>query len=90
MVIKRACILAEGNCISVDEISPEIVKATLPLLGSASAAARGETLRDRVRLFETEHILRAIAEAGGDRKLAAQTLGISLSSLYGKLSGVQK
>jgi DNA-binding NtrC family response regulator len=89
-VIKRACILAEGNCISVDEISPEIVKATLPLIHSANAAARGETLRDRVRQFEAEHILRAIDEANGDRKLAAQRLGISVSSLYGKLSIVQK
>jgi DNA-binding NtrC family response regulator len=89
-VIKRACILAEGNCISVDEIVPEIVKATLPLLGFENAVMRGESLRDRVRLFETEHIQRAIAEAGGDRRLAAQTLGISLSSLYGKLSGAQK
>ncbi|HEY5292296.1 MAG TPA: sigma-54 dependent transcriptional regulator [Burkholderiales bacterium] len=89
-VIKRACILAEGNCISIDEIPSEIVKATMPLLDSANAVMRGESLRDRVRQFEAEHILRAIDDAGGDRKLAAQMLGISLSSLYGKLSGAQK
>jgi len=89
-VIKRACILADGNCITIDEISPDIVKATLPLIDSANAVMRGESLRDRVRLFEAEHILRAIDDAGGDRKLAAQALGISLSSLYGKLGGVKK
>ena len=88
--IKRACILAEGDCISIDEISPEIVKAALPLIDPANAATRGEPLRDRVRKFEAEHILRAIDDAGGDRKLAAQRLGISLSGLYAKLSGVQK
>ncbi len=88
--IKRACILAEGNCISIDEISPEIVKAALPLIDPANAATRGESLRDRVRKFEAEHILRSIDDAGGDRKLAAQRLGISVSGLYAKLSGVQK
>jgi DNA-binding NtrC family response regulator len=89
-VIKRACILAEGNSISIDEISPEIVKATLPMIDSANEMSRGDSLRDRVRQFEAEQLLRAIDDAGGDRKLAAQRLGISLSSLYGKLSGVQK
>ena len=89
-VIKRACILAEGNCISIDEISPEIVKATLPLIDSAHELSRGDSLRERVRQFESEQLLRAIDDAGGDRKLAAQKLGISLSGLYSKLSGAQK
>ena len=89
-VVKRACILAEGNCISIDEISPEIVKATLPLIDPAHELSRGDSLRERVRQFEAEQLLRAIDDAGGDRKLAAQKLGISLSGLYAKLSGVQK
>lgn len=43
------------------------------------------TLRERVRRFELSLIRRAIDEAGGDRRLAAQRLGIGLSSLYRKL-----
>ncbi|RZS58141.1 sigma-54-dependent transcriptional regulator [Sphaerotilus mobilis] len=43
------------------------------------------TLRERVRRFEIGLIRRAIDEAGGDRRLAAQRLGIGLSSLYRKL-----
>jgi two-component system response regulator AtoC len=43
------------------------------------------SLRDRVRRFELSLIRRAIEEANGDRRLAAQRLGIGLSSLYRKL-----
>ena len=43
------------------------------------------TLRERVRRFELSLILRAIEDAGGDRRTAAQRLGIGLSSLYRKL-----
>ncbi len=89
-VIKRACVLAEGNTISIDEISADIVNATLPTLDSNNAMTRSHSLRDRVRQFEAEQIQRAIDDADGDRKLAAQRLGISLSSLYGKLSIAQK
>ncbi|MFM2121169.1 MAG: hypothetical protein RL722_2637 [Pseudomonadota bacterium] len=46
-------------------------------------------LRERVRHFERSLILRAIDEAGGDRRLAAQRLGIGLSSLYRKLEEFQ-
>jgi two-component system response regulator AtoC len=42
-------------------------------------------LRERVRRFEVGLIRRAIDEAHGDRRLAAQRLGIGLSSLYRKL-----
>jgi two-component system response regulator AtoC len=42
-------------------------------------------LRERVRRFEVSLIKRAIEDASGDRRLAAQRLGIGLSSLYRKL-----
>ncbi|MEY4751613.1 MAG: hypothetical protein RIQ60_3827 [Pseudomonadota bacterium] len=45
----------------------------------------GLSLRERVRRFEVHLILRAIEDADGDRRLAAQRLGIGLSSLYRKL-----
>ncbi|MBL8289084.1 MAG: sigma-54-dependent Fis family transcriptional regulator [Rubrivivax sp.] len=55
--------------------------------GGAAAAGPGSEgpLRERVRRFELALIRRAIEEAGGDRRLAAQRLGIGLSSLYRKL-----
>jgi two-component system response regulator AtoC len=42
-------------------------------------------LRDQVRRFEGEQIQRAISDCNGDRRSAAQKLGIGLSSLYRKL-----
>jgi two-component system response regulator AtoC len=38
-----------------------------------------------VRRFENGVIHRAIADADGDRRVAAQKLGLGLSSLYRKL-----
>ena len=90
-VLHRAAILADGGCIRVGDLPPEVTHAAN---GSApaAAAAHGDAaqggegpLRDRVRRFELSLIRRAIDEAGGDRRLAAQRLGIGLSSLYRKL-----
>ena len=83
-VITRACILAEGRTISVDELPAE-----LTLSGSrTSAAGRGQggSLREQMHAIQTEILARAIQDAAGDRKLAAQKLDISLSSLYAKLN----
>ncbi|MCS7101446.1 MAG: hypothetical protein NZL99_07100 [Burkholderiaceae bacterium] len=39
----------------------------------------------QLRRFESEVILRALEQSDGDRRIAAQRLGIGLSSLYRKL-----
>ncbi len=88
-VLHRAAILADGGCIRVVDLPPE-VSHIAPQAGSttsaASADAGGEgSLRERVRRFEISLVRRAIDEADGDRRLAAQRLGIGLSSLYRKL-----
>ena len=85
-VLHRAAILADGGCIRVADLPPEVSR--LPPAGVAAAAAPdgGEgTLRERVRRFELALIRRAIDDAGGDRRVAAQRLSIGLSSLYRKL-----
>jgi len=43
------------------------------------------SLRAQIRRFEAQVILRALEDADGDRRLAAQRLGIGLSSLYRKI-----
>jgi len=77
-VINRARILAENDCITV---------ADLPSLLVANRQGTGGegSLRAQVQRLEVEIIERAIAEAEGDRRVAARRLGISLSSLYRKL-----
>jgi two-component system response regulator AtoC len=83
-VLHRAAILADGGLIRAVDLPPEVSRVNST--GAAPAAGNGDgTLRERVRRFELGLIRRAIDEAQGDRRLAAQRLGIGLSSLYRKL-----
>jgi two-component system response regulator AtoC len=86
-VLHRAAILADGGCIRVVDLPPEVSSISANPADRVGPAAEGGegTLRERVRRFELSLIRRAIDEAGGDRRLAAQRLGIGLSSLYRKL-----
>jgi two-component system response regulator AtoC len=88
-VISRACILADDNRISVADLPAAIVQTTWPQVATGAATGLGGTLRDQMRTLELEILQRAIDDAGGDRKLAAQKLGIGLSSLYRKIEEVQ-
>ncbi len=84
-VLHRAAILADGGVIRAVDLPPEVTRAA-PLPLPAGEPGGGEpSLRERVRRFELSLILRAIEDAGGDRRSAAQRLGIGLSSLYRKL-----
>jgi len=86
-VLHRAAILADGGRIRVSDLPPEVSR----LNGGAHQQPASEIdcgegqLRERVRRFELQLIRRAIDDAGGDRRTAAQRLGIGLSSLYRKL-----
>ena len=87
-VLHRAAILADGGCIRVVDLPPEVTRAAANGSETSTSAERegGDgSLRDRVRRFELSLIRRAIDEANGDRRLAAQRMGIGLSSLYRKL-----
>ncbi|MFM2065723.1 MAG: hypothetical protein RLZZ584_632 [Pseudomonadota bacterium] len=94
-VLHRAAILADGGCIRAADLPPEVTRASVPANsgsiggppngGAGGGTGEGGGLRERVRRFEVSLILRAIDDAGGDRRLAAQRLGIGLSSLYRKL-----
>jgi two-component system, NtrC family, response regulator AtoC len=84
-VIARARILAESACITVADLPPEVTRLGPAHPNGAKADGREEYLRERVRKFEAAVIQGAVDGAGGDRRLAAQRLGISLSSLYRKL-----
>ena len=84
-VIDRALILADNGCITCADLSVQITRGALPAAAAAVALDGGESLRDQVRRFENGVISRAIAEADGDRRVAAQKLGLGLSSLYRKL-----
>ena len=81
-------ILTEGGRITVADLPPQLTPAAPAGAGAVGGgpSQSGEgTLRDQVRRFEHGRILRAIDDSGGDRRAAAQRLGIGLSSLYRKL-----
>jgi two-component system response regulator AtoC len=84
-VINRARILAEGDRITLGDLPSNVIKSSGPVAGADMQAAPEASLREQLRKFETDILRRALEEAGGDRRLAAQRLGIGLSSLYRKL-----
>ena len=84
-VINRACILAEDNRISVADLPSAILQASSLQTATGTATSSDGYLREQMRRLELEILRRAVENAGGDRKLAAQRLGIGLSSLYRKM-----
>ena len=82
-VIEHTMILAEGKRITVKDLPASIVAS------SQGNAAFTFNLKDALRQFEKQHILRALEQAGQDRKEAAKLLDISLSSLYRKIEELE-
>jgi transcriptional regulator with PAS, ATPase and Fis domain len=82
-VINRARILAENKRITVSDLPAALVGS--PGTGGLDGSDGETSLRLQLRRYEIKLLQDAIAEAEGDRRAAAQRLGISLSSLYRKL-----
>jgi DNA-binding NtrC family response regulator len=83
-VINRVYILSEGERVSLADLPPEITRQNAGREAGALLDA-GTGLREQLRRAEAQFISKALEEAGGDRRLAAQRLEIGLSSLYRKL-----
>ena len=82
-VIEHTMILADGVRITVKDLPASIVAS------SQGNAAFTFNLKDALRQFEKQHILRALEQSGQDRKEAAKLLDISLSSLYRKIEELE-
>ncbi len=82
-IIDRALILADAGRITFADMPAQISRISPRVLPDNSNASA--LLRDQVRQFEFGIINNIINEVCGDRRLAAQKLGIGLSSLYRKL-----
>lgn len=72
--VQAAVLLCEGETVTAGLLELE---NTVPATGSALALKDGE--------MEKEKILRALEKAGGNRKLAAEMLGIGRTTLYNKI-----
>ena len=89
-VINRAYILSDGGHIGLADLPPEIshqsvAREVASISVTDEVADEEGNLRNRMRQTEAKYIAKALEDAGGDRKVAAQKLGISLSSLYRKM-----
>ena len=81
--IARALILAENECIQISDLPQNINTLDIPELQNLSGSI--DSLKHQLHCYEIAVIKKAIKEANGDRKLAANRLGIGVSSLYRKL-----
>jgi DNA-binding NtrC family response regulator len=88
-VINRAIILADGELITLADIPAELSRVA-PSSGTAVAFESSGDLRSEMRRHEAELVFRALAAVAGDRRQAAQKLGIGLSSLYRKLEEFER
>jgi DNA-binding NtrC family response regulator len=90
-VIERACILADGAFLTERELSISMPPNDMPMLRAAPAfAARvaaepGPQDSSSLARVERDHIRRALSKAGGNKKVAAQMLGLSRRALYRRL-----
>lgn len=74
-MIERACILCDG---------PLLDAASLPLEVLGAPEQPGGAIYD-LEQIEREHIRRVLAHTGGNKTLAAELLGIGLTTLYAKV-----
>ncbi len=84
-VIARSLILAENSQIEVHDLPQQISKQQN---GHRMSVQTQGTLKEQMRTYEIAVINLAIEECNGDRKEAADRLGIGVSSLYRKLEEV--
>ena len=77
--LERAMVLGGGELLSLADLSVSEDPATAPV-------AHPRDLREAVRQFEHRYLIDVLDEARRDKRKAADLLGISLASLYRKLS----
>jgi transcriptional regulator with PAS, ATPase and Fis domain len=78
-VIEHAMILGDGDWITIADL-PRALKPAADV-----ALPVGDDLREALRTYEKAHIQGVLTSAEGDKRLAAERLGVSLSSLYRKI-----
>jgi DNA-binding NtrC family response regulator len=83
-VIERACLLTEGPVITPQDIQASIRPTVIVPPGSSRPTPGGDP-PDALSSLERRHIMRVIAETGGNKARAARKLGLSRRALYRRL-----
>ena len=84
-VLERATILADGSLITRAQLWMEEADATRSGGGGGAADGPATTTGGSLADLERETIVRTLAAVGGNRRVAAEKLGIGLRTLYEKL-----
>jgi DNA-binding NtrC family response regulator len=82
-VLERACILADGPVITEQAISASLRQS--PAHGLRLSADEAEESDQALSSLERQHIMKVIAETGGNKARAARQLGLSRRALYRRL-----
>jgi two-component system response regulator PilR (NtrC family) len=77
--IEHAMIVGEGEWVTAADLPRGVQRELAP------ETAAGDDLRDALRLYERVHIETVLRKTNGDKRAAADRLGLSLSSLYRKI-----
>ena len=80
--IERAAVLSDHETLSAEDFKTQPLS---PTRGSPGGGPVGGSLRDAVEAAERQAIASALAAADGNRRTAAQQLGISVRSLFYKM-----
>jgi len=88
-VINRAHILADGDRITLADLPPDIARSAPRREKCGLDMSLSGGLREQLRRVEADIITRALRDASGDRRIAAQKLDIGLSSLYRKMEEIE-
>ncbi|HET7219203.1 MAG TPA: sigma-54 dependent transcriptional regulator [Vicinamibacterales bacterium] len=83
-VIERACILADGEFVTERELAV-CLPPSVTMPAPAGAATAHDSESDLLVNVERDHIQRALVRTGGNKKAAAQMLGLSRRALYRRL-----
>jgi transcriptional regulator with PAS, ATPase and Fis domain len=85
-VLERACMLADGPVLSDRDLTsilpPETVRST-------ESALQPKTLSDDIERAERESIFRVLHQVRGNKRAAAERLGVSRRTLYRRLARLQ-
>jgi two-component system response regulator PilR (NtrC family) len=77
--IEHAMIVGDGEWVAAADLPRGVQRDLMP------EATVGDDLRDGLRAYERVHIETVLRKTNGDKRAAADRLGLSLSSLYRKI-----
>jgi len=82
-VLERACILADGPILTEQAIGVSLRQS--PAHGLRTATDDGDESHQALASLERQHIMKVVAETGGNKARAARQLGLSRRALYRRL-----